>query len=286
MAQLRDDSGEKLTTMDSSQNGLSRQMTMQLTSEQYERLFFQPSQAKGDLAKRLGNPTLLGVCGFLIPFTTTVMSVMQWRGADSTSLTGVSGSFYFLGGIAMNIAGICEFILGNTYPFAVFVIYGSHWCNVAYTMDPAHNLLSAYGTGAAAAVSRSYNAGQALYDLTMTLISFVFFLGSLRTNAPFAMAIFCLIFLFAFFAAAEWKVGYSDGNAADLERAAYFLQIAGGFGFVTAICGWYLAIIAACASTGLYCPLPIFDLSTKVLPHTKAQKLEHAGSVQQPASHA
>ena len=77
-------------------NDLSRQVTYSLSQEQYERLFFQPSQAKGDLAKRLGNPTLLGLCGFLIPFTTTVMCAMQWRGTGSASLTGISGSFYFV----------------------------------------------------------------------------------------------------------------------------------------------------------------------------------------------
>jgi len=36
------------------QNHLERQITLQLNSEQYERLFFQPNAAKGDLAKRLG----------------------------------------------------------------------------------------------------------------------------------------------------------------------------------------------------------------------------------------
>ena len=35
-------------------NDLSRQVTMSLSADQYERLFFQPSAAKGDLAKRLG----------------------------------------------------------------------------------------------------------------------------------------------------------------------------------------------------------------------------------------
>jgi hypothetical protein len=88
-------------------NDLSRQVTYSLTQEQYERLFFQPSQAKGDLAKRLGNPTLLGLCGFLIPFTTTVMSVMQWRGTGAASLTGVSGAFYFVSGIASSVIETC-----------------------------------------------------------------------------------------------------------------------------------------------------------------------------------
>ena len=35
-------------------NTLSRQITMSLSPDQYERLFFQPTASKGDLAKRLG----------------------------------------------------------------------------------------------------------------------------------------------------------------------------------------------------------------------------------------
>jgi hypothetical protein len=31
-----------------------------------------------------------------------------------TAMIGISGSYYFLGGIAMNIAGIAEFVLGNS----------------------------------------------------------------------------------------------------------------------------------------------------------------------------
>ena len=35
-------------------NPLSRQMTVQMSPEQYERVFFQPTPARGDLARRLG----------------------------------------------------------------------------------------------------------------------------------------------------------------------------------------------------------------------------------------
>lgn len=71
----------------------------------------------------------------------------------------------------------------------------------------------------------------------MTLISFVFFLGSLRTNAPFSLALFCLIFLFGFIAAANFMTGYAT-SPSDLDYVAYLLKIGGGFGFVTAIAGW------------------------------------------------
>ena len=74
---------EKLEHSTSGENGtLTRQVTIQMSPEQYEQLFFQPTPARGDLSKRLGNPTLLGVLGFLIPYTTTMMSLMQWKGTS------------------------------------------------------------------------------------------------------------------------------------------------------------------------------------------------------------
>lgn len=101
----------------------------------------------------------------------------------------------------MNLAGIFELIMGNTYPAAIFIIYGSHWCQAGYAFDPAHNLVGAYG--ADGALNMGYNSGSAFYNLSMCLISFVFFIGSLRTNGPFCLAIFCLIPLFALLAAGE-----------------------------------------------------------------------------------
>lgn len=101
---------------------LQRQITVALTPEQYERLYFQPTAAKGDLSKRLGNPTLLGVLGFLVPFTNTMFCVLGFQGASTASLAAICGPWYFFGGIAMVLSGLAEFILGNTFPFVVFTI--------------------------------------------------------------------------------------------------------------------------------------------------------------------
>ena len=161
--------------------------------------------------------------------------LLQFKGSNSTSLVAVSGSFYFLGGIAMNIAGICEFVLGNTFPFVVFIVYGSHWVNTAYSNDPSHALVSAYG--ADGATSKAWNSGQANYNVVMALVSFIFMLGSFRTNVPFVIVFFTLVFLFGFLAAANYQVGYNPTP----EGAAYatkLLQIGGGFGFVTLVMGW------------------------------------------------
>ena len=68
----------------------------------------------------------------------------------------MTGDYYFLGAIAMNVAGLCEFILGNTYTFAVFVIFGSHWGALAYAQDPIYKISSAF-----AAVGGAEGAAQA-----------------------------------------------------------------------------------------------------------------------------
>lgn len=95
---------------------LHKTVTITMSPEQYERAFFQPSAPRrGDAAKRFANPTLLGLMGFLIPYTSTVLLLCQLRGGDPPySLVGLLGDYYFFGGIAMNIAGIMEFILGNS----------------------------------------------------------------------------------------------------------------------------------------------------------------------------
>jgi hypothetical protein len=71
--------------------------------------------------------------------------------------------------------------------------------------------------------------------------------------------------LFAFIAAADFSIA-SATTAADLAHIEKLLTIAGGFGFLGLISGWYLAILTACEAVGIPCPLPVFDLSGKVFP--------------------
>lgn len=45
------------------------------------------------------------------------------------------------------IAGILEFFLGNTFPFLVFVTYGSHFLVYGTISIPSWNAVSAYNGG-------------------------------------------------------------------------------------------------------------------------------------------
>jgi len=175
----------------------------------------------------------------------------------------------------MTLAGIAEFILGNTYPFVLFVTYGAHLSQFAYSVDPLHALTSVYGTDGGATVL--YNSGSGFYNVCMALVSFIFFIGALRTNVPLCSVLFLLIPFFSLSAGAAFYAGFNPTDAG-LKHAAYLQVCAGGVGFATSLFGWYLAIIAVCASTGVPCPLPIFDLSSKVFPGSTAAADERAGA--------
>jgi hypothetical protein len=71
--------------------------------------------------------------------------------------------------------------------------------------------------------------------------------------------------LFSFIAAADFSVA-SVTDEAGLEHVEKLLRIAGGFGWLGLISGWYLAILTACEAVGIPCPLPVLDLSSKVFP--------------------
>ncbi|KAK4891696.1 hypothetical protein LTR27_009704 [Elasticomyces elasticus] len=152
----------------------------------------------------LGDPTLLGLLGFLIPLTVAIFEFLRFQGANASSLASTSGVFFFYGGIAMNLAGIIEFVRGNSLPAFGYLTYGCFWVCLGWVFDPLQNLTGAYAAdGVSGALSKPYNSGGAMFFLAMTLCSFVLWLGTLKTNLALSLAVFCLIPLFALLCAGE-----------------------------------------------------------------------------------
>lgn len=251
---------------------LSRQVTITLSAEQYERMFFQPEPPRhGDYAKRFANPTLLGLVGFMVPYSSTMLTLVQFAGADPPyTLVGLTGDYYFLGCIAMCLAGVAEFILGNTFPFAVFIIFGTHWGSLAYQQDVRTDTVAAF-TKLGGADGAPYNSSQAFHNVTMAIVCFFLMIGTLRVNVVFVLLFFGLVMLFSFIAAADFAVPHAT-TAADVAHINTLLKFAGSFGLIGFFCGWYLILITVCDAVGLPCPLPVFDLSSKVFPHHEQQK--------------
>jgi succinate-acetate transporter protein len=80
--------------------------------------------------------------------TTTVVG---WQGSGGLSVATGTVNIFF-GGMLLILAGIGEFLLGNTFPMMVFLGYGAHFFAYATTFVPAFNSIGYFnpdgsGTG-------------------------------------------------------------------------------------------------------------------------------------------
>lgn len=233
---------------------LGRQISVQLTNEQYERLFLQTGGqgGKGDLAKRFANPTPLGVASFLLCLTPFSCDLMGWGGATSNAGAVTIGAFYFIGGLGLYLAGLLEWVLGNTFPATVFCTFGGFWLAFAFLLQPTQGIAAALG-----ATSVDYNAGLALYLVWWAVLVLIYFIASLRTNAVFVALFFFLEITFDLLIGAYFNI--SKGNVANINM---ILKAAGAFAFLTSACGWYLLLVLILGSTGFPLALPVGDMST------------------------
>lgn len=69
---------------------------------------------------KYGNPSALGLACFCLTFTPTMLVLMGLRGTNSTSLLGLLGPYYLMGGLGLWVAGILEWIVGNSYSCLIF----------------------------------------------------------------------------------------------------------------------------------------------------------------------
>ncbi|KAJ4368029.1 hypothetical protein N0V83_006384 [Neocucurbitaria cava] len=241
--------------------------TVTLTPELYERLFITPkTPVAGDLRSRFGNPTPIGVLGFSVAVIPLAISFMGWQGAGGLSVATTTINIWF-GGVLLIIAAIGEFLLGNTFPMIVFFAYGAHFLSYATTFIPFYNAVgffnpdgSGFGGPGTANQTQVFLASYAFYPIVMSVLSFIFLLGSLRTNG-----VFVLIFILA-------TIGFGLGGGAFLHLSrgdtVVGSRLATGLGacfFAAGVLGFYFLVALVIAIMELPIPdLPVFDLSTVI----------------------
>ncbi|KAJ7127651.1 GPR1/FUN34/yaaH family-domain-containing protein, partial [Mycena epipterygia] len=203
---------------------------------------------------QFGNPTALAIISNLLALTPTVCMLMSWDGTAPSSLASIIGAFYFIGGLGMTIAGVLEWVLGNTFSFVVFSTFGGYWLSVGVIFDPSKQLASAFPDGGTS--SPEFNHGLQFYFTFWAVLCIVYFVAALRTNVVFVSVFATLVFTFSFLAAAYRQAAF--GNTA---MSLTFLKTAGAFGFVNIVCGWYLAVGLIFAAGEMPFTLPVGDLS-------------------------
>ncbi|KAL1968304.1 hypothetical protein VTN77DRAFT_2139 [Rasamsonia byssochlamydoides] len=231
--------------------------SLSISPELFEKIYLSPkSRVHGDLRSIVGNPTPLGLFGFLISLTPLTCELMGWRGAGGGG-AALIGVFYCMGGLLMPIAGILEFILGNTFPFVVFASFGAFWLATAITLTPFYNAAAAYDPSNPA--NPGFHTSYAYFYVFMGLLCLIYLICGIRTNIVFEIIFLTLTIAFGLLAGAYWQ-------QANLNTAlSNNLQIAGGAVlFVTCLAGWYLFFVQMLASVDFPYTLPVGDLSRVV----------------------
>ncbi|SNX84916.1 related to ATO3 - plasma membrane protein with possible role in export of ammonia [Melanopsichium pennsylvanicum] len=239
-------------------HGLGRQISVTLTPQQFEELYLQPSvKSRGQmsLVKTFGNPTALGIVSFLLTFAPTSCCLMGWRGASSNSLLALIGAYYFMGGMALYVAGLLEFVIGNTFPALVFTSFGTFWFTLGGFLDPHFavqtTLLTAEGGSAA-----QYYTPFAFYLIFWAVYTFFLTFAAFRTNVVLVWILLFVALAFSTLGAAYFSFG--EGS---LSTGANLVTAAGACGFTACMGGFYILLHLCLAATDFPFNIPLFDLA-------------------------
>ncbi|KAH8690600.1 GPR1/FUN34/yaaH family-domain-containing protein [Talaromyces proteolyticus] len=230
--------------------------SISIDAELFERLYLSPkNQVKGQLRSTLGNPTPLGLLGFIMSLTPLSCQLMGWRGSGGGGAS-IVGVLYSMGGVLMVLGGLLEFVLGNTFPFVVFAGFGGFWLATAISLTPSANASGAFTSSASGTPSPEFYSSYAFFFVFMALLSLIFLVCGIRTNIMFEVVFMTLVLGFTCLAGAYWQL--ANGNA---DIATKVQTAAGAFLFVCSMAGWYLFFVQMAASVDLPWNLPVGDLS-------------------------
>jgi uncharacterized protein len=171
----------------------------------------------------IANPATLGLFSFASTTFLLSMYLVSARGINVHN--AIIGMALFCGGLAQLLAGMWEFPKGNTFGATVFTMYGAFWLSYAAILIPGSGVMAAYE-------GREDEFGNAIgiYFFTWFIVTFMFFIVSLRKNIGF-------IAMFAFFSLTFILLG--TGNFTSRRG----IRIAGGAtGLVTSFIAFYLGL--------------------------------------------
>jgi succinate-acetate transporter protein len=182
----------------------------------------------------VADPGPLGLGAFAM--TTFVLSSVN-AGWLPKSVEGVVlGLALFYGGIAQLLAGMWEFVKGNTFGAVAFSSYAAFWLSFWYLV--AHVTLKASPDDAA--------KGVGFFLLGWTIFTLYMFVCSMRTSGVL-MAVFGILLLTFLFL-----------TLGELNTSTGMTKVGGYLGLLTALAAWYGSMAGVMNATAKRVVLPTF----------------------------
>ena len=177
----------------------------------------------------VADPAALGLAGFAM--TTFVLSLAN-TGLIAGAGAAVLGLALFYGGIAQLLAGMWEFVKGNTFGAVAFSSYGAFWLSFWF-------LLTTGGDKAAG------SAGVGAYLLAWTIFTAFMTIGAVKSSRVVLLVFIALTLTFLLL-----TIHAFSGVAA-------MGQIGGYLGLITAVLAWYGSAASVINSTWKRTVLPV-----------------------------
>ncbi|KAF8502691.1 Gpr1 family protein [Russula emetica] len=176
---------------------------------------------------QIANPAPLGL--FAFASTTLVLSLFNVQARHVAVPNLIVGMALFYGGLAQLLAGMWEFVAGNTFGATAFTSYGAFWLSFATLFIPGSGIGSAYAAVAATAPDMEDNA-IGIFLMAWMVVTFLFFIGSLRKSVGLSALFFMLTTTFFILG-----VGF-------LNQKVNIIKIGGFFGIATALIAYYCGL--------------------------------------------
>jgi succinate-acetate transporter protein len=200
------------------------------------------------------NPAPLGFIAFgLTTFVLSVYNAGIWGIQVDSPPNVVIGLAVFYGGLTQFIVGQWSFAAGNTLTATAFSSYGAFYLAFSALFIPWFGVIDAYE--AAPAHTKNIDPALAVFFLAWALFTFLFWLGSFKTNIALSVALFLLALTFLLLSISEFKRLDLGGNR--VKRAAGFI------GIFTSLLIWYIGLSILLTPDISYFALPVGDLSRR-----------------------
>ncbi|RAH77868.1 hypothetical protein BO86DRAFT_203700 [Aspergillus japonicus CBS 114.51] len=187
-----------------------------------------PGIGPNSRSPHLANPGPLGFGAFATTLMTLSFSMMGFRSVSNQTV--FIANLCFLAGIGLLISAQWEMVKGNTFAYTVLGAFAFYYGGYGVLLMPPLGIVDSYGGKTA----EYYNAF-GLYLAVWSILNFFFFVASLPTNVVNITIYGALELSYIFNCTANFMM--ADGHSA---LGDTFTTIAGAFGMVSALAGFYM----------------------------------------------
>ena len=179
------------------------------------------------------DPGPLGLAGFA--GTTFFLSVVNTNMLGASVQTVVLGLALFYGGLAQLLAGMWEFVKGNTFGALAFASYGAFWMSFWYLLNHLPEK----------AAPKDVLHGVAVYLLVWTIFTAYMTIAATRTSGA-VLLVFVLLFLAFLTLTIGW---FSESVDQFAKNSNAWIHIGGWIGLLTALAAWYASFAGVTNAT-------------------------------------